>query len=70
MFLELGFDSFHLTRASRVYLPGGRPVFPDVPAHSPEDLLARHGLRASSPQSLDPQADVTLVTWQARPRPG
>ena len=70
LFLELGFDSFHLTRARRVHLPGGRPVFPDVPAHSPEDLLARHGLGASPPQRLDPQADVTLVTWQARPRTG
>jgi dihydrofolate reductase len=70
LFLELGFDAFHLTRANRVRLPGGRPVFPDVPAHSPEDLLAGHGLRASPPQTIDPQSDVTLVTWQARPRPG
>jgi dihydrofolate reductase len=65
LFLELGFDAFHLTRANRVRLPGGRPVFPDVPAHSPEDVLARHGLRASPTHTIDPQSNVTLVTWQA-----
>ena len=27
-FLDIGYDAFHLTRADRVRLPGGRPVFP------------------------------------------
>jgi len=63
LFLDIGYDAFHLTRANRVHLPGGRPVFPEVPARTPEDVLTAHGLVAGPPQVLDPEADVTLVTW-------
>ena len=28
LFLEIGYDAFHLSRASQAALPGGRPVFP------------------------------------------
>jgi dihydrofolate reductase len=66
LFLDIGYDAFHLTRASRIRLPGGRPVFPGVPARSPEDILAAHGLVPGPPQVLDAQADVALVSW-ARP---
>ena len=35
LFLDLGYDAFHLSRASRAQLPGGRPVFPGIPpAHA------------------------------------
>jgi dihydrofolate reductase len=64
MFLELGYDVFHLSRAARVRLPGGRPVFPGVPANSPEDLLIRHGLRAESSRVLDVSAALELTTWR------
>jgi len=63
LFLGIGYDVFHLTRANRVRLPGGRPVFPEVPARTPEEMLAAHGLAAGPPQVLDPAADVVLVTW-------
>jgi dihydrofolate reductase len=63
LFLDIGFDAFHLTRANRVRLPGGRPVFPDVPRRAPEDVLADHGLKPSPSAVLDADADVTLVTW-------
>jgi len=63
LFLGIGYDVFHLTRANRVRLPGGRPVFPEVPARTPEEMLAAHGLVAGPPQVLDPAADVVLVTW-------
>jgi len=66
LFLDIGYDGFHLTRANRAHLPGGRPVFPQVPAQTPEEILARHGLRPSPLQILDADADVSLVTW-ARP---
>ena len=65
LFLDIGYDAFHLTRANQVRLPGGRPVFPDVPARTPEDLLAAHGLVAGPPQVLDATAGVVLVTWSA-----
>ncbi len=64
LFLELGYDAFHLTRAKDVHLPGGRPVFPGVgPGIAPEDLLASHGLKPGERQILDQAAGITLVTW-------
>jgi dihydrofolate reductase len=64
LFLDIGYDAFHLTRANRARLPGGRPVFPEVPGRSPEDVLAAHGLKPGPPQVLDADADVRLVTWE------
>jgi dihydrofolate reductase len=31
LFLQIGFEAFHLSRAGKLRLPGGRPVFPQVP---------------------------------------
>jgi hypothetical protein len=67
LFLGIGYDAFHLTRANRLRLPGGRPVFPGVPARTPEDVLAAHGLIGGPQQTLDADADVTLVIWYAEP---
>lgn len=64
LFLELGYDAFHLSRASRANLPGGRPVFPGIPPQSPEQLLAAHGLKPGVPQVLDATAALDLVTWR------
>ena len=45
LFLEIGYESFHLSRARNVRLPGGRPLFPKLQhAITPEEILARHGL--------------------------
>jgi dihydrofolate reductase len=62
-FLDIGYDAFHLSRANKVRLPGGRPVFPQVPAQTPEDVLASHGLHPGERRMLDAQADATLATW-------
>jgi dihydrofolate reductase len=65
LFLKIGYDAFHLSRAARVTLPGGRPVFPGIgPGLTPEDLLERHGLRPGPARVLDATAAVTLVSWQ------
>jgi len=58
------FDAFHLTRAPNVQLPGGRPVFPDVPRRSPEDILAEHGLRPYTPRMLDAARNLVVVEWR------
>jgi dihydrofolate reductase len=63
LFLELGYDTFHLSRTAKVRLPGGRPVFPGVPARTPEDLLSEHGLKPGATRVLDPSAELTLTTW-------
>jgi dihydrofolate reductase len=64
LFLESGYDVFHLSRAAEVRLPGGRPVFPGVPERSPEDLLASHGLKPDPARVLDPSAGLTLTSWR------
>ena len=53
MFLDR-YDVFHLSRAPDVRLPGGRPVFPEVPTRTPEEVLASHGLDRGQRQVLDP----------------
>ncbi len=64
MFLPL-YDAFHLSRAARARIPGERPVFAEVrPYVTPEDVLARHGLKAGPGRDLDREAGVSIVTWE------
>jgi dihydrofolate reductase len=67
LFLGL-FDAFHLSRAPNVWLPAGRPVFPQVPARRPEEVLAEHGLSPDPARVLDAERGLTLVTWRRRQR--
>jgi dihydrofolate reductase len=60
------YEAFYLSRAKGVTLPGGRPVFPQVPGRGPEEILSASGLAASQPQSLDADRGVTLVAWERR----
>ena len=63
MFLPL-YDAFDLSRAARTTIPGGLPVFAEVgPNATPEDVLARHGLKPGPRRDLDASAGVTVVTW-------
>jgi dihydrofolate reductase len=64
LFLEYGYDEFHLSHASQTRLPGGRPVFPGIPPATPEDLLARRGLNPDATRVLDAAAGISLVTWR------
>jgi dihydrofolate reductase len=65
LFLEVGYDAFHLSRVPDVRLPGGRPVFPEVgPERTPEDVMATRGLTPGPPRVLDAERGVTLVTWR------
>jgi hypothetical protein len=60
MFLDR-YDVFHLSRAANVRLPGGRPVFPEVPMRTPEDILASHGFRAAERQVFD--EGLEIASW-------
>ena len=64
LFLERGYDLFHLTTMGSVRLPGGRPVFPGVPGRTPAQLLAAHGLKPDTTRVLDRSVQLTLVTWR------
>jgi dihydrofolate reductase len=63
LFLERGYDAFHLSRAGNVKLEGGIPLFFEIPPRTPEELLAQHGLRPNPPRILDAAAQLTLTTW-------
>jgi hypothetical protein len=59
------YDAFHLSRAANARIPGGLPVFSAVgPNTTPEDVLARHGLKPGPRRELDPAAGVSVVTWE------
>jgi dihydrofolate reductase len=63
-FLEIGYDAFHLSRATKVHVPNGRPLFPGVGTEAtPEDKLKAAGLKIGPMRLLDPSAGVTLTTW-------
>ena len=63
MFLDR-YDLFHLSRAPGVRLPGGRPVFPEVPRRSPEDILSSSGLEPGERKWLDEAKGLTVVSWR------
>jgi dihydrofolate reductase len=64
LFLPL-YDAFHLSRAANAKIPGGIAAFTEVgPNATPEDVLARHGLKPGPRRDLDKAAGVTLVTWR------
>jgi hypothetical protein len=62
LFLKLGYDCFHLSRAIEVRLPGGLPVFSrDRFGGDPDATLLVAGLKARPPLSLD--NGLTLTDW-------
>jgi hypothetical protein len=58
------YDVFYLSRAPGVRLPGGRPVFPEVPMRTPEEVLARHGLGPRQQRILNAEKAVAVVEWR------
>lgn len=63
MFLDR-YDTFWLSQAPRVHLPGGVGAFPGVPARTPEQILQAAGLQARERQVLDDAQQVTVTAWR------
>ena len=63
MFMDR-YDTFWLSLAPRVKLPGGEPCFPGVPGRSPQQILAAHGLTAGEAQMLDAADGVSVTPWR------
>jgi dihydrofolate reductase len=63
MFMDR-YDTFWLSLAPRVQIPGGEPCFPGVPAQSPQQVLAAHDLKAGPAQILDAANDVSVTPWR------
>ena len=66
LFLGIGYDAFHLSRARGVTLPGGRAVFSACDRGlSAAAVLEQAGLRASQTIPLDPARGVDTTIWRA-----
>jgi dihydrofolate reductase len=63
MFMDR-YDTFWLSLAPKVRLPGGEPCFPGVGPRTPQQILAGHGLKAGEAQMLDPTEGVTVTPWR------
>lgn len=66
MFMDR-YDTFFLSQAPHVRLPDGEPCFPGVPARSPQQILAAHGLKPDEPLMLDAAHGVTVTPWRRNP---
>jgi hypothetical protein len=58
------YDTFNLSHAGRVRLPGGLGVFPEVPERTPEAVLEAVGLALAERRVLDPATGVTVAIWR------
>lgn len=65
MFMDR-YDTFWLSVAPRVLLPGGEPCFPGVGAKTPQQILAAHGLKPGEAEMLDPGHGVSVTPWRRR----
>ncbi|TPQ35274.1 dihydrofolate reductase [Bradyrhizobium guangdongense] len=63
MFMDR-YDTFWLSEAPHVRLPGGEGCFTQVPARTPREVLASHGLKAGEPQMLDAAHGVIVTPWR------
>ena len=63
MFMDR-YDTFWLSQAARVRLPGGEPCFPGVPQRSPQEVLAAHGMEPGEPLTLDAANHVSVTPWR------
>lgn len=65
LFLEIGYDAFHLTRAEGTFIPEGVSVFSGSDkGRSAEAILSQSGLKPDARQVLDHSVPVSLVVWR------
>ena len=63
MFMDR-YDTFFLSEAPKVKIPGGEGCFPRVPEFTPQQILSSHGLKAGAPQLIDAAENVTVTPWR------
>jgi len=65
LFLEIGYQAFHLTRAEGVLVPGGVAVFSGCETgRGAETVLSERGLKPDPRRILDPAGPVSLTVWR------
>ena len=63
LFLNIGYDSFFLTRAE-ASVPRGRPVFPGVGRNATaEEVLQKHGMALRETRMLDAATNTRVEEW-------
>ena len=65
MFMDR-YDTFWLSEAPHVRLPGGEGCFVGVPERTPQEVLVSHGMSPGTPYVLDAAHDVTVTPWRRR----
>ena len=63
MFMDR-YDTFWLSQAHGMTIPGGMGGFPGVPQQSPQDILAAHGLKPEETRVLDAERRVDVTAWR------
>ncbi|CCD98680.1 dihydrofolate reductase [Bradyrhizobium sp. STM 3809] len=64
MFMDR-YDTFFLSFAPHVTIPGGAPCFTEVgPGRSPQQVLTAHGLSPANQLMLDPAHEVSVTAWK------
>lgn len=63
MFMDR-YDTFWLSQAHRLTIPGGTGGFPGIPPKSPQEILTAHGLKAAQTRLLDAAHAVDVTAWQ------
>jgi hypothetical protein len=65
LFLKIGYDAFHLSRAKGARVPNGVALFSMCDqGRSAEAILSEKGLKESPCQILDPAVPVSLTVWR------
>ena len=63
MFMDR-YDTFWLSQAHRLRIPGGLGGFPGIPQRSAQDVLASHGLKPTETRVLDAEHGVDVTAWR------
>jgi dihydrofolate reductase len=63
MFMDR-YDTFWLSQAPKVKIPGGEGCFPGVPGRTPQQILESHGLKVGAPQLIDTAENATVTPWR------
>jgi hypothetical protein len=63
MFMDR-YETFWLSEAPHLRLPGGEGCFVEVPERTPQEVLTSHGMKPGAPYLLDAAHGVTVTPWR------
>jgi hypothetical protein len=63
MFMDR-YETFWLSEAPHLRLPGGEGCFVEVPGRTPQEVLTSHGMKPGALYLLDAAHGVTVTPWR------